>query len=540
VTRTRIPPAVPVALPGDGFAADWAASAPGALRWMPRHPSAAAAWTGRIGELQGVRVPPDVLARMRAHAVRLGADPATLATVDALSTPGTLCVCTGQQPALLLGPLFTLHKAWTAIELARGLEARTGRRTVPVFWSAGDDSDFAEIASTVLPDAEGRLARFALGGGELPAGGMVGDLGTDGTARALAEAESVVNGWPGGATLRSLAARALDRASDHGDLAAAWLYGMLPGTGLVVVDGRWPELRRAAAGLFERYADRREDVGRAVREAGRRLQDEGYRARITEASTEQALFDARDGRRLPFAGDDRTLAARARSEPETLSPNVLLRPLVQDVLFPNAATVAGPGEVAYHAQLAGAYARLEVGMPVLFPRFEATWVPEAVLELARRRDVPAAELVRDFDGTLRASSAASLSPALRAGLDALEVRLAEAAEGARRAAEDFDPSLADAAREMERRCREACERLRERAGAAARAAEARRDPSLRHYRELLRPRGIPQERVVSAALAALAGVPEGTADAVRDHVREVESGRVSHWLLPFRLPGGAA
>ncbi len=540
MTRPRLAGIAPIAPETGGFAADWAAAKPGAASWMPRHPAAGSAWTSRLEELRDAAVPGPVAARIRAHAERLGAGAAAPAAADALAAPGARCVVTGQQPGLFLGPLFTLHKAWTAVALARRLEARTGLRTVPVFWSAGDDSDFAEIASTVLPDPVGKLARFALGGGELPAGGMVGDLGTAGSARVLAEAAPVLGAWPGGDALRSLAARALERAADHGELAAAWLYALFPDTGLVVVDGRWAELRRAAAPLFERYARCRRGVGEAVREAGRRLEAEGYRARITDPSTEQALFDATDGRRLPFAGDDAALAERVRTAPETLSPNVLLRPLVQDSLFPNVATIAGPGEVAYHAQLAGAYARLGVGMPVLFPRFEATWVPEGLLELARRRDVPPADLVRDLDGTLRASASAALPPALRDALATLEARVAETVAAAREAARDFDASLADAAADTERRCREACDRLRDKAAAAARAAEARRDPALRHYRELVRPRDLPQERVVSAALAVLAGVPEGAEDAVRDHVEQVESGRMSHWLLPFRLPGGAA
>ncbi len=540
MTRPRLSAVVPIAPEAGGFAADWAAAKPGAVAWMPRHPATPAAWTSRVEELRDAAVPAAVAERIRADAARLGADAAALAAADALARPGALCVVTGQQPGLLLGPLFTLHKAWTAVALARRLEARTGRRTVPVFWSAGDDSDFAEIASAVLPESTGKLARFALGGGDLPAGGMVGELGTDGSARVLADAEPLLREWPGGGALRTLAARALERAGDHGELAAAWLYALLPDTGLVVVDGRRAELRHAAAPLFERYAASRAAVGEAVRETGRRLEAAGYRARITDPSTDQALFDARDGRRLPFAGDDAALAERARTAPGTLSPNVLLRPLVQDTVFPNVATIAGPGEVAYHAQLAGAYARLGVGMPVLFPRFEATWVPEGLLELARRRDIPVADLVRDFDATLRASAPASLPAPLRGALEAVESRVAEAAAAAGRAAREFDASLADAAADTERRCREAIDRLRDKAAAVARAAEARRDPALRHYRGLVRPRDLPQERVVSAALAVLAGIPEGAEDAVRDHVEQVESGRTAHWLLPIRLPGGVS
>jgi len=525
---------------GGGFAGDWAAAVESATSLVPRHPTRDHAWSERLAEVAGRAVPGDVIARVRRDAERLGADDAALASADALARGEAVCVATGQQPGLFLGPLFTLHKAWTAVALARRLERRTGRRVVPLFWCAADDSDFAEVATAILPEPDGRLARFSLEGGELPAGGMVGDLATSGTARAIREAEPVLAGWPGWSTLVEHARAALERASDHGELAAAWLHALLPGTGLVVVDGRAAELRQAAVPLFVRYAARRGDVADALRAAGRRLEAAGYRAPLAETSTRQALFDARDGRRLPFAGSDEELGARASGEPETLSPNVVLRPLVQDSLFPNLATVAGPGELAYHAQLAPAYEQLDVGRPVLFPRFEATWVPEGVFDLAARRDVAPIRLVRDFDGALRDSASATIPAPLRDALESLERRVGEAAADARRAAGEFDPKLVDAAEELDRRLREACERLRDKAGQSARTAEARRDPSLRHYRELLRPRNLPQERVLSTLTVLLAGPPEGWEEAVRDHVTTAQAGHPAHWLLRMSLPREAA
>ena len=57
-----------------------------------------------------------------------------------------LCVTTGQQPGLFLGPLFTMYKALSAVALAAGLQHRLERPVVPVFWVAGDDHDFLEAA----------------------------------------------------------------------------------------------------------------------------------------------------------------------------------------------------------------------------------------------------------------------------------------------------------------------------------------------------------------------------------------------------------
>lgn len=525
---------------GVGFAADWAFAREKALAFLPRHPTRASAWSERIAEIPRAEPAREALARAKEAAVRLGADAAGVSAADALGRGEALCVVTGQQPGLFAGPLYSLYKAWTVVALARRLECRLKRAIVPVFWNAADDSDFAEIASAVLPDPRGRLVRYALDGGDLPPGGMVGDLGTVGTAQAIARAEVDLRDWPAWPQFTARVGDGLSRARDHGELATALLFALLPGTGLVVVDGRWPELRRAAAPLLQRYVKARAAAGAAVRDAGRRLQDAGYAVRIGDASTEQALFDSRDGRRLPIAGDDADLLRRIESAPETLSPNVMLRPLVQDSLLPNVATVTGPGEVAYHAQLAPLYEPLGVGAPVLVPRFEATLVPQGVLDLASRHGAEVAELVRDFDATMKSTGNRTLPAALRDALDAIEHRLEESASAARAAGAAFDDSFVAAVDEMLRRCREANARLREKALHAARAAEARRDPALRHYRELLRPRGLPQERVLSTLTVALAGLPEGWERAVDEHLEAVERGELRHHFLAFRLPGEGA
>jgi bacillithiol biosynthesis cysteine-adding enzyme BshC len=533
--------AMPAAPPdGVGFAADWALARASAMSFLPRHPTRAPAWSERIAEVARLEPARDALQRAQETAVRLGADAIGIAAAGALAQGEAICVVTGQQPGLFGGPLYSLYKAWTGVALARRLESRFGRHVVPVFWNAADDSDFAEIASAVLPDPSGRLVRYALDGGDLPSGGMVGDLGTAGTARAIARAEPDLRGWPEWPRFAERVGDALSRADDHGECAAAMLYALLPGTGLVVIDARWPELRRAAAPLLRRYADRRDEAGACVREAGARLEAAGYGIRIAHGSTEQALFDSRDGRRLPFAGDDDELRRRIDSAPETLSPNVMLRPLVQDSLLPNVATVAGPGEVAYHAQLAPLYERLGVDAPVLFPRFEATLVPQGVVDLAERHGADVVDLVRQFDATMKETASRALPAPLREALDALDRRLDESASAARDASAVFDDSLIAAVDDMVRRCRDANARLREKAVQAARAAETRRDPALRHYRELLRPRGLPQERVLAALTVALVGIPDGWESAVNDHVESVERGGLKHHFFAFRLRPEAA
>src|SRR4029079_5396212 len=65
--------------------------------------------------------------------------------------------------------------------------------------------------------------------------------------------------------------------------------------------------------------------------------------------------------------------------PEHFSPNVLLRPIVQDTVFPTICYVAGPNELAYLGQLRDVYAHFGIPMPLLYQRATATIVDSATL-----------------------------------------------------------------------------------------------------------------------------------------------------------------
>lgn len=536
-------PTVGISYPSEasGFHGDYVRGRPAALAFLPRHPSHEDDWETRLAEVLDRPPASDVWRRAAADAECLGADDASVANANALAKGRVLCVTTGQQPGLFLGPLYSIYKAMTAVALARRLSEKTGTLTVPVFWNAADDSDFGEVGSAFLAGEDFRLAQVKLDGGDLPAGGMVGHLSIDGTRQALADAHDVLHNRPAELAIRKHLERAMELASDHGELTTALLYDLLRGTGIVIVDGRWPELRTAAAPLFERYAGQRERIAEAVNAQGKALEDAGYRARITEASAEHALFEIKDVRRLPFGGDDGELARRIADAPETLSPNVLLRPVVQDALFPNVATVGGPGEISYHAQLTPVYERLDVSMPILFPRFEATILPPRLQDLAERRGAPLEDFVRDFDGTMKATASAALPADLREGLEELEATLATRIGILRERAIDFEPKLGGSVDEVERRVREALRKLEEKAAKAAKAEEKKHDPAIGAYREFLRPRGVPQERVLSALALFLESTVhplECLEGALTEHLEASRDARPLHWLLPLHGCGG--
>jgi uncharacterized protein YllA (UPF0747 family) len=266
------------------------------------------------------------------------------------------------------------------------------------------------------------------------------------------------------------------------------------------------------------------------------MQEAGYRGPIQDGSLRNGLFSLDQGIRVPFEGSDDELLGRIDDHPETLSPNVTLRAPVQDFLFPNVATVGGPSEIAYHAQLVPQYELLGVPMPVLFPRFAATLVPTGVRELAERRREPLEAFVRDFDETLRRTADRALPEPAREAMERLDHGVEQAFEPAREAAAAIDPRLDDAFRDAARRAREAAAKARDKVTASLRAAETRRDPAVKSYREFLRPRGVPQERVISALVLFLeseAHPLDGLSRALEAHLDAVGERRPLHWLIDF-------
>ncbi|HMB68103.1 MAG TPA: bacillithiol biosynthesis BshC, partial [bacterium] len=208
----------------------------------------------------------------------------------------------------------------------------------------------------------------------------------------------------------------------------------------------------------------------------------------------------------------------------------------------------GPSEIAYHAQLAGEYELLGVTMPVLFPRFAATLVPAGVRELAERRREPLESFVRDFDETMRRTADRAMPEPAREAMERLDHGVEQAFESARTAAAAIDPKLDDAFRDAARRAREAAGKARDKVIAAVRAAETRRDPAVKSYREFLRPRGVPQERVLSGLtlfLESEAHPLDCLAPGLEAHLDAVRERTALHWLIDFGgcrdepEPGGA-
>ncbi|HKQ07726.1 MAG TPA: bacillithiol biosynthesis cysteine-adding enzyme BshC [Blastocatellia bacterium] len=319
---------------------------------------------------------------------RAGSSELTFKNIEVLRRPGSVAIVTGQQAGLFTGPLYTVHKAMTVIKLTDCLREQ-GIEAVPVFWVASEDHDYEEVNHCRLIDTEGHLKTIHYEPAERPTDAPVGRVEIDaGIATAIDE---FVAALPPSEFLTDIERDLRDSyAAGEGfaDAFAKLMARIFKDYGVVLLDPLDEELKQVAAPLYAQAIERAPQIARALVERSRELEQAGYHAQVHVSEDAAPLFIMDDGRRVAMTqhegrfyvkGSNRSfdqaelteLAARC---PNCFSPNVTLRPVVQDWLLPTAAYIGGPAEIAYFAQIRAVYETLERQPPCVLPRASMTIV----------------------------------------------------------------------------------------------------------------------------------------------------------------------
>ncbi|MFO7302491.1 MAG: bacillithiol biosynthesis cysteine-adding enzyme BshC [Acidobacteriota bacterium] len=471
------------------------------------------AWRAVIGRLAAAPRDRDAAATViQAQLARRNAPTAAQGAAADLALPDAIAIVTGQQAGLFGGPLYTLLKAVTTIQIARRAREQYGVPAVPVFWVDGDDHDWEEIRTSHLLDRQGAPQAIAAmdvpGAGRLPVNALRFDASIEATVDALAAALQPTE------FTADLVARLKARFRPGQSPAAAcagWLDDLLGPEGLVVFEPWDPAAKRLAGGVFVRELAEPCASARAVQDAAQLMESLGHAPQIVPADDVVCLFRITEDGRLPVrcregrvtVGDEETSLDALRREveehPERFSPNVLLRPLVQDTIFPTACYVAGPAELAYHAQLGRLYDLFGIVRPLVAPRASATLLDGAAVRFLERTGLPFEELQAQDDTVLNRLLADSLPPTVESTFGEIETWLAGIAPKLTEASAAVDPTLAGAAETTVTRMRETVQVLQ---GKILQAAK-KKDETLRRQftrtRALLFPDGHPQERRLNIA-----------------------------------------
>ena len=454
---------------------------------------------------------PALLTELAAQQALLPDSPARRRALENLGKPGTAVVITGQQVGLFLGPLYTIYKAATAIVLAETLAVETGTPVVPIFWMATEDHDFAEIDHCSIarggePPLRLRVSADARSDARAPVAEAL--LGADVTDAVEAVRETI-GGRPAGAEVAALLAAHYTPGRRFGDAFAGLLGALFADEGLLVFHPRTPGAAALAAPAYRHALLHAGAIAERLVARDAALAAAGFDAQVHVRPDAALVFahDDRGGRQLVRLDDAPARAADVAADPTRFSSSALLRPIVQDTLFPTAAYVGGPAECSYFGQCSALYDLFELPVPLVAPRARFRLVDPRTRERLDALGLAPGDVEQPRErllATVGARRPAAVQPnelrsaILDAPLDALASLPARIGVSDRHLARAFNRTRATIER--------AVERLTARYARTLALADENSAGALHRAQALLYPDGEPQERVFAfPSFAADAG-----------------------------------
>ncbi|MBA3816788.1 MAG: bacillithiol biosynthesis cysteine-adding enzyme BshC [Parachlamydiaceae bacterium] len=339
----------------------------------------------------------ELISILRKYNSLLGNDTLALHNIERLSSLQQGCVVTGQQLGLMGGPAYTILKGISCLLLARESGA------VPIFWLATEDHDVAEIDHSYLLDAYGNLKNFHL---SFPKDGRsVEDL------KLTEHNVAVIHQFLQSASINKVLWPKINES--YAQTMAQVLVQLFAGTGMIFLEPKL--LRPLARSFFRREIENFQDLHHVLKGTTSKLLKAGGKEIISFSDAEATNLFLKDekGHRFKIlfkngsfqSGKQRyteeDLLFLIDEQPWRFSTNVAARPVLQSLLIPTLAYIAGPTELNYFHQLGDYHQAHAVPMPCIVPRISATLIPAYAAEiLAKCKIDPSMEIPSHWNDLL--------------------------------------------------------------------------------------------------------------------------------------------
>lgn len=313
---------------------------------------------------------------------------AARANLERLAEPQALTIVTGQQLGIYGGPLYTILKTLSVIHLSKKLERKHHRPIIPVFWMADEDHDYDEVRRLYGLNND-ELASFELPAMEnhLP---TVADMDLPEEVQALrAELREAWYDTDFSDQLWDILDGSFMPGNTFFEAFGTFINKLFSKHGVILAGSNHPEIKNVTSGILQRSIFDADAIRKNLDEQSSRI-GEQYHEQVTLYDSNLFYLDEKHGRtKISRNGngwktDDGTewqteqLVNEIENNPQKFSPNVFLRPILQDALLPTLGYVGGPGEIAYYGQMKGMYSCFDLTMPVIFPRLSGTIIEPAI------------------------------------------------------------------------------------------------------------------------------------------------------------------
>lgn len=326
--------------------------------------------------------------------------------IQLLNEKYSFTITTGHQLCLATGPLYFIYKIASAIKLSRRMKSEFPQfHFAPIYWMASEDHDFEEINHAVLfnkkvswnTDQGGAVGRFHLN-----------DINTF-----LDELGSVL----GSSEKAKHAFELIQKAYKNNSLASATrelVYSIFGMEELIVIDADDAELKKLFVPILKREMLNQESYPK-VKLASETLINAGYKAQVEPREINVFYLEENKRTRISKENFDLNIVMNElENSPERFSPNVVLRPVFQELILPNIAYIGGPGEISYWLQLKGVFDAYDVPFPVVILRDSALIISSSLKKKLEKLQLTTHDLFQPkkeiIDGWLAQHGSIDLTP----------------------------------------------------------------------------------------------------------------------------------
>ena len=291
---------------------------------------------------------------------------ATFDNIELLKQKDCVAVLTGQQAGLFSGELYSIYKALTAVKFSEQLKKQK-IKAVPVFWIAEEDHDFDEVKKFSVINKNGSVEQFSNEPENYRENNPVGFINFDETVQKIID--DLFAKMPRtefSETIKEILENSYNKNENYGSAFAKFIGKLFEPYGLILVSPLNENLKKLCAPIFFQAVEKSEEIVGKLIERSENLKKKGYHSQVlVEKNSHLFFYQNPNGERQSLRFDaEKNIKIRESAEkfskaelletaeknPQRLSPNALLRPVVQDYLFPTIAYFGGAAEIAYFAQ----------------------------------------------------------------------------------------------------------------------------------------------------------------------------------------------